>query len=303
MGTPAFAVPALQQIATSDHQLVAVVTGLDKRAGRGRKPTPTPVKSAAAELGYPIIQPPDLRDAVFHTHLRGLAADLFVVVAFRILPDAVLAIPPRGAINLHPSLLPAYRGAAPIRHALLNGDEQTGITIIALTRDIDAGDMLLQRSAPIRPADDHGSLSARLALEGATLLLETIDGLANGSIIPRPQDPSAPSLPAPKIVPADQQIDWRRPAAEIVNRIRAFSPTPGAVTTLAGKGLKLFAAAAGDGQGTPGAVLAAGDWLEVAAGTGSVRITELQIEGRRRLQAAVYFRGAPLELGRFLGQS
>ena len=301
MGNPAFAVPALHAIDQSAHQLVAVVTGPDKPSGRGRRMNPPPVKEVAESLGYPVLQPPDLEAPQFHSQLRDMSADLFVVLAFRILPDAVLDIPPGGAINLHPSLLPAYRGAAPIRHALIRGEKITGLTTIAIGSRIDAGDILLQREELIREADDYGSLSGRLSAAGAGLLVETLDALAAGSLTPRSQDDDSGVPRAPRIGPEDMIIDWNQAARDIVNRIRAFDPAPGAATKLQGKRLKLFSASAGTGSGRPGLILERTDLLEVATLDGSVQCGIVQIEGKQRMPAANFLRGQRPEKGTVLG--
>ncbi len=301
MGNPAFAVPALRAIHLSTHQLVAVVTGPDKPAGRGRQLRPTPVKEVALELGYPALQPADLSAPDFHGQLRDLKPDLIVVLAFKFLPDEVLQIPPMGAINLHPSLLPAYRGAAPIRHALMQGETVTGVTTIAISSRIDAGDICLQREVAIEADDDHGSLSDRLAAIGADLLVETIDGLETGSLKPRPQGEDPGKRRAPKIGPADMHIDWSQPSANIVNRIRAFSPAPGAVTQLNGKRLKIFSAETGTGQGRPGLVLRQNGQLEVAALSGSVRCKLVQLEGKQRMATADFLKGTPVAAETRLG--
>lgn len=310
MGTPEFANPSLSKLHQSSHQVVAVVTGIDKpigraRRGKGRKIESPPVKRLAEELGYPVLQPDSLKDESFQSHLADMAADLFVVVAFRILPDALLSIPPRGAVNLHPSLLPRYRGAAPIHHCLLKGDTTTGVTTIALTAEIDAGGILLQKEYPIEPEDDLGSLSARLSDYGAELLLETIDGMERGTLAPRPQSEfgTGENLKAPKIKPADLVIDWERPARDIINHIRAFSPKPGAVTFLDGRRLKLFKAIIVDGEGEPGTVLGISrEQLQVATGDGVVAVSEVQIEGRQRMAVEEFIRGTPLEAGMILGR-
>jgi methionyl-tRNA formyltransferase len=305
MGTPAFANPSLLKLHDSKHQVVAIVTGLDKPVGRGRKVEPPPVKRLALELGYPVLQPASLKEERFQSHVKDMAADVFVVVAFRILPKTLLDIPPLGVVNLHPSLLPRYRGAAPIQHALLAGDTMTGVTIIALTPQIDAGDMLLQREHPIRPEDDFGTLSERLAHVGADLLLDAIDGLERGEIIPQPQpqlgEGEVPG--APKIVPADLIIHWDRSAETIANQIRAFSPKPGAITFLDGLRLKLFKPTVSQGRGEPGEILGVSHGrLCLGTSAGVVEVAEVQLEGRRRMTADEFARGTPLGSGKFLGQ-
>lgn len=304
MGTPEFANPSLHKLHHSSHQVVAVVTGLDKPVGRGRKVEPPPVKRLAAELGYPILQPDSLKDSRFHSHLVDMAADLFVVVAFKILPDALLSIPPRGAVNLHPSLLPRYRGAAPIQHCLLAGETVTGITTIAITSRIDAGDILLQREYPIYREDDFGTLSERLAHLGADLLVETLDGLEGGKITPHPQaEAGGGELPrAPKITPADLMIRWDHPATAIANRIRAFSPRPGAATLIKGRRLKLYNGTAAGGEGEPGVVLGVSQGrLQVGTNRGILEVAEVQLEGRRRMTVDEFLRGSHLEPGVVLG--
>jgi len=304
MGTPLFAGPSLQSIHESKHRVLAVVTGEDKPAGRGRKPQPPPVKRLALELGYPVLQPAGLKDESFLNQLRSLEADLFVVVAFRILPDILLRIPRMGAVNLHPSLLPRYRGAAPMQHCLLNGDTVTGVTTIALSAKIDAGDILLQREYPIEPEDDYGSLSERLALAGAELLAETLDGLEAGTITPRAQGlPEAgPGARAPKITPEDQRIHWDRPARDIANQTRAFAPKPGAYTFINGKRLKLFKTAPVQGQGAPGTITKLSpEQMEVGTGDGLLAVAEVQLEGRRRMTVYEFLRGMTLEEGTILG--
>lgn len=303
LGTPDFAIPALQRLHQSSHQVVAVVTGLDQPAGRGRKAKSPPVKHQAQELGYPVLQPAGLREPAFLEQVAAFAVDLLVVVAFRILPDSLLEIIPKGAINLHPSLLPQYRGAAPIQRCLLNGEKLTGITTIVLTNRIDAGNILLQREEPIAPQDDFGSLSERLAHTGAQLLVESIDGLERGTLQSRPQAEASnqPPTAAPKIKPDDLLINWHTPATKIVNQVRAFSPAPGAFTRMGGQRLKIFDARAGSGSGAPGVVLdTSGGYLEIATGEGSLQVAAVQLEGRRRLSVKDFLRGRPLAVGQLL---
>ncbi len=303
LGTPDFAIPALQRLHQSSHQVVAVVTGLDKRSGRGRKVQSPPVKHQARDLGYPVLQPTSLREPAFLEQVAAFAADLLVVVAFRILPDSLLEIIPKGAINLHPSLLPQYRGAAPIQRCLLNGETVTGITTIVLTNRIDAGNILLQREEPIAPQDDFGSLSGRLARKGAQLVVDSVDGLERGTLQSRPQTeaPNQPPTAAPKIKPGDLLINWHTPAAGIVNQVRAFSPAPGAFTRLEGQRLKIFDACIASGSGAPGIVLdTSGGFIEIAAGSGSLQVAAVQLEGRQRLSVKDFLRGRHLAAGQLL---
>jgi methionyl-tRNA formyltransferase len=283
---------------------VSVVTGLDKPVGRGKRIEPPPVKRLAQEFGYPILQPASLKDESFYSHIADMAADVLVVVAFRILPDSLLTLVPHGAINLHPSLLPKYRGAAPIQHCLLNGETTTGITTIALTPMIDAGDILLQRNCDVLPNDDFGSLSERLAQLGAELVVDTLDGMERDDIIPRPQSRLVEGdIPgAPKIKPEDYIIRWTDSAAAIRNQIRAFSPKPGAATLFKGQRMKLFKAEVNHGRGEPGEILQIDQGrLQIGTGEGILAVSEAQMEGRRRMKVDELIRGTALPLGTLLG--
>jgi methionyl-tRNA formyltransferase len=283
---------------------VSVVTGLDKPVGRGKRIEPPPVKRLAQEFGYPILQPASLKDESFYSHIADMAADVLVVVAFRILPDSLLTLVPHGAINLHPSLLPKYRGAAPIQHCLLNGETTTGITTIALTPMIDAGDILLQRNCDVLPNDDFGSLSERLAQLGAELAVDTLDGMERDDIIPRPQSRLVEGdIPgAPKIKPEDYIIRWTDSAAAIRNQIRAFSPKPGAATLFKGQRMKLFKAEVNHGRGEPGEILQIDQGrLQIGTGEGILAVSEAQMEGRRRMKVDELIRGTALPLGTLLG--
>jgi len=298
MGTPTFAVPTLQALLASRHPVVGVVTGLDKPAGRTLRPQPTAVKKASLTAGLPILQPEKLKNPEFLQALAEWQPDVCVVVAFRILPREVIEIPPRGCINMHPSLLPALRGAAPINWALMNGCERTGITTFLIEKRIDAGSILLQREYPILPEDDAGSLSERLSAEGARLIVETLDGFEEGRLVPRPQ--AGEPTPAPKIEAETCRIDWTRPATEICNQIRGLSPAPAAFTTLNGKRLKLFRAKVvkGNAVAAPGTVIKGkAGVLTAQCGAGGLAILELQLEGKRRLDSTEFVRGKPVECG------
>ncbi|MBN1894399.1 methionyl-tRNA formyltransferase, partial [bacterium] len=256
MGTPETAVPSLYRLVQAGIIPAAAVTQPDRPKGRGLKPVSPPVKQAAGDLGIPVMQPEDLRDPGFLSALQSCKADCFAVVAYRILPESVLSLPPLGCINLHFSLLPKYRGAAPVQWALLNGETHTGVTTFFIKRAVDTGDIILQKEVAIQPEDDYGSLLGRLASEGADLLVRTLENLKKGTIRRIPQ--TGPSSPAPKISPEQGLIDWGRNAADIANQIRAFSPSPGAYTLWRNKRLKIFRARAEEHGGTaadPGAVL------------------------------------------------
>jgi len=245
-----------------------------------------------------VLQPERLRDAAFQDALRALAPDLIVVAAYgKILPRAVLDLPPRGCINVHASLLPRHRGAAPIAWSILAGDAVTGVTIMAMNEEMDAGDILLQRETPIAPDDTGGTLGERLARLGAAAIGEAIDGLKAGTLRPVPQ-PAAGVTFAPRIEREHCRLDWRRPAVELERQVRALAPEPSAFTTLEGKLLKVHRAALAAGTAPAGRVVAAGaDGIVVAAGAGALRLLEVQLEGRRRLSAAEFLAGHPLAPG------
>ncbi len=293
MGTPTFALPSLERLAQSAHQICAVVTGPDVPQGRGLKLQMPPVKQAALRFGYPVLQPASLKDPAFADELRALRADLFIVVAFRILPPALLDIPALGAINLHASLLPKYRGAAPINWAIINGEQETGVTIFRLKPTVDTGDILMQRSLPINEDDTAGSLAIRLSVLGADLLVETIDRLAVNDLPAQPQNDEL-ATPAPKIFPELGEIDWYKDAFTIKCLIHGLSPSPGAFTFWQGKRLKILRASWQPHSATaePGTIVARDKKsLSIQTGDGYLFPLELQIEGRRPLPVDVFLRG------------
>ena len=302
MGTPHFAVPTLQALARSRHQLLAVVTNPDRPKGRGRQLAPPPVKEKALELGIDILQPVSAKDPALGEALTALAPDLFVVVAFSILPRRLLEIPRLGSVNLHPSLLPAYRGAAPIIWAVVNGEEQTGISTFQLNPRIDAGDILLQRRVPIDADETAGELEARLCITGAEMVVATVDGLADGTLSGRSQDPQGVTR-APKLTKEDGRIDWSQPAAQIHNLIRGMNPVPGAFTQWQGQALKVHRAQHAAGSGAPGIVFRADDreGLVVACGEGALLLTEVQPAGKAAMEGTAFVRGYPIEVGARLG--
>ena len=292
MGTPDFAVPTLEKLAQSRHEVLLVVTGPDKPRGRGQRLRPTPVKEAAQKLGLPVYQPESLRDPAVAEHLRTFPADLYVVVAFRILPEQIIEIPPRGVINLHASLLPKYRGAAPIQWAILNGEKETGLTTFFIEKGIDTGDIILQEKVEIFPGETAGELHDRLARLGAELVLKTVDLIEAGKAPRRKQEGEATR--APKIRPEMAEIHWDRPADEIERQIRAFSPVPGAFTFLHGKRVKIYRAqkAPVEIPPSPGKIrVEQGQRLLASARDGWLEILELQEEGRKRLKAEEFLRG------------
>ncbi|MXY97780.1 MAG: methionyl-tRNA formyltransferase [Gemmatimonadetes bacterium] len=306
MGTPAFAVPSLEAlISRPEHEVAGVVTGPDRPKGRGLKTAPSPVKETAQRHGIPIWQPEKLREPGFLDALRSLDAGLFVVVAFRILPDELLAIPPGGTINLHPSLLPRYRGAAPIQWAVISGDEVTGVTTFLVERRVDTGDILCQETVPIGPEETAGELHDRLSRTGADLLLRTVDRVAEGRITPHPQRGKA--SPAPKISREDGRIDWQLPARAIHNRVRGLNPVPMAFTTWRGQRLRVLVSQPvcleGKGDRAPGEIVSADErrGVTVQTGEGGLRLAMVQPEGRSRIEGTEFVRGYRPAAGDLLG--
>jgi methionyl-tRNA formyltransferase len=301
MGTPQFACPTLQMLIDRGENVVAVVTQPDRPKGRGQQFQPPPVKELAGQHGIPVLQPVKVRVPEAVEQIRELAPELIVVVAFgQILPKALLDIPRHGCINVHASLLPKYRGAAPINWCLINGEPETGITTMMMDVGLDTGDMLVKRSTAITADDDAATLHDRLALLGAETMAETIDLLKAGRLVAEKQD-DALTCYAPMLKKELGAIDWQRTPAEIVNLTRGVTPWPGAYTRFAGRMLKLFAATPACGDGPPGTVLNAGsDGLEIACSGGSVRFAELQLEGKKRLAAADFFAGCRIPPGTLL---
>jgi methionyl-tRNA formyltransferase len=304
MGTPAFACPILEALLARADPVVGVVCQPDRPRGRGLVLATPEVKRLASARGLPVLQPERLRDPDLLEAMRRLAPDLVVVAAYgKILPRALLDCPPRGCINVHASLLPRHRGAAPIAWSILSGDRVTGITVMAMTEEMDAGDVLLRVETPIAPTDTAGTLGERLARLGADAVGVAIDGLRAGTIRAVPQ-PAAGVTFAPRIERAHCRLDWSRPAAVLERTVRALAPAPSAFTTLAGQVLKIHRASVGAGPpgGAAGEVVAAGpEGIVVATGEGALRLLEVQLEGRRRLPAAAFLAGRPLPPGTCLG--
>lgn len=245
LGTPEFAVPSLDAIIEAGHEVAAVVTATDKPAGRGHKMIPSAVKQYAFEHGIPVLQPAKLRDPEFLDALRGYGADIFVVIAFRMLPEEVWAMPPMGTFNLHASLLPRYRGAAPINRAVMNGDAETGVTTFLLKHEIDTGDILRQESISIAPDENVGSVHDRLMALGARVTVDTLADLAAGTAVPRPQ-PDGQASAAPKIFREDCEIDLSKSRESVRNHVRGLSPYPAARITLHGVEMKVLEAVVAD---------------------------------------------------------
>ena len=298
-GTPEAALPALEAVAGSRHDLVGVVTRPDAPAGRGRRLTPSPVAQRAAELAVPTLKPMHPREAEFQAELRALAPDCCPVVAYgALVPQAALDIPSHGWVNLHFSCLPAWRGAAPVQHALWAGDEVTGATTFRLVRELDAGPTYGVMTERIRPDDTSGSLLARLADGGAGLLVATLDGIEDGTLVPREQPEDGVSF-APKILVDDARIDWTLPAAWIDRQVRACSPEPGAWTTFEGERLKLGPVRPRTDTPTipPGWLAVTKSAVHVGTGTQPVQLGEVKAFGKKQMAAADWARGLRLEPG------
>jgi methionyl-tRNA formyltransferase len=300
-GTPAFAVASLQALIQGRFTVAGVVTQPDKPQGRSRSElVPPPVKVAAQSQGIPVLQPIRPTGDVFTAGLRRLEADLGIVVAYgHILRPEVLSIPPRGMINVHASLLPRYRGAAPVQHAILKGESETGISIMQMDEGLDSGPVLHRVPTPIGPDETSGSLVNRLAEIGATALVEALSLMAGGLARPQPQDHSRATY-APKIDREMARVAWERDATTLVRQVRAFDPAPGAWTMVNGCMLKLFGAREVPGAGDPGTVLAAGHRMVVAAGRGAVAVNEVQPAGRTRLSVEAWVRGRGISPGQRL---
>lgn len=307
MGTPEFAAPSLQRLVDDRHQVVAVYTQPDRPAGRSGAPSPPPVKRLAERLGLLVRQPRSLRREEAQQALRELAPDLLVVAAYGlILPQAVLDIPRLGGLNVHPSLLPRHRGPAPVVGALLAGDQETGISIMLMDAGMDTGPVLTQRRSLIAPEDTAGTLTERLAREGAFLLGETIPLWAKGELTPQLQDPALATY-TKLLTKEDSIIDWTAPAPVLARRVRAYQPWPGAATTWQGKALKVLAAEAADQPETghpPGTVMSSPGGFRGAAvqtGQGLLLLWRVQLEGKRPLTIEEFLRGAPGFIGSRLG--
>jgi methionyl-tRNA formyltransferase len=298
-GTPEFAARVLSALLAADHEAALVLCQPDRPAGRGLRLTECPVKRLAATRQLPLLQPSTLREAATIERIAATQPDVLVVAAYGlILPQAVLDIPQHGAINVHASLLPRWRGAAPIQRALLAGDDETGVTIMKMDAGLDSGPIYTQRRIPIDAEDDAGSLTDKLASLGAQMLVAALADIAAGRAQWRAQGDAGASYAA-KLAKHETLVDWSRPAAELARKLRAFSPQPGAQSILRGERIKLWRAVAGDQRGDhPGTIVSAGDdGVVVACGKGTLRVTELQRPGGRRLSAGEFLRGMPLTAG------
>ena len=302
MGTPDFAAASLEALIASRHEIQAVVTQPDKPKGRKGELTPSPVKGVAEEKGIKVYQPLKVRDEEFVETLRAYNPDVIVVVAFgQIIPLSILKMPKFGCVNIHGSLLPKYRGAAPIQWAVLDGEKETGITTILMDEGIDTGDILLKKTIKIDMDETSGSLFDKLMALGAETILETLDELENGNLTPIKQGES-PTAYAKMLTKAMGLIDFTRPAKELDCFVRGMDPWPSAYTLLSGKTLKLWKVRAVEGSGKAGSVIDIGkESFTIACGEGAIEVLEVQLEGKKRMSAGDFLKGSTLNIGQELG--
>ncbi len=295
LGTPDFALPALEALLDAGHEIVRVYAQPPRPAGRGQKLRPSPVQALAEARGIPVATPANLRDPALQSGFAALGLDAAVTAAYGLLlPPAILAAPSLGCLNVHASLLPRWRGAAPIQHAILAGDRETGISVMAMDEGLDTGPVFLERRIPIGPETTGGDLHDRLAQLGAEAVVEALAGLAEGTLKPVPQ-PEAGTTWAPKLSREDSLLDWARPARELERRVRAFAPRPGARFTFRGESIRVEAAAVETGGGPPGRVL--DDRAAIGCGEGVLRLLRLQRPGRAAMDATAFLRGFALPAG------
>ena len=295
-GTPDFAVPTLDALHDSSHEILGVVTSPDKKSGRGLKVKSAAIKKSAEKYSLPIYQPESTGSEQLHSILKQINPDIYVVVAYKILPESILNIPPRGAVNLHASLLPKYRGAAPVNHAILNGETETGLTTFLIQKKVDTGDLLLQQTLPIDNSVTTGEVLSKLSFLGADLVIKTLDALAQNKIKPIKQDGDKATF-APKISVQDCKINWSNPALMIHNQIRAFSPKPGAFTFYKNKRVKLFGSKVlqnlHNSRLLPGEIEHTNSFLKIGTGSEPIQITNIQIEGKKKLPVDQFILGFP----------
>jgi len=298
MGTPEFAVPSLQILVENGINVVAVITAPDKPKGRGQKLATTPVKDYAVSQNIPVLQPTNLKSPDFLAELKGYKANLQIVVAFRMLPVAVWDMPEIGTFNLHGSLLPQYRGAAPINWAIINGEKETGVTTFFLKHEIDTGNVIFQEKEPIDENDTVGDIYGRLMERGAKLVLKTVEAIAQEDYPQEPQNENQALKHAPKIFKETCEIDWTKSAHEVHNFIRGLSPYPAAWTVLNGKKFKVFRSQKTDTEnrgGNPGDILTDNKtYLHIQTGNGPIAISELQMEGKKRMDVKSFLLGNTL---------
>jgi methionyl-tRNA formyltransferase len=301
MGTPEFAVPSLDVLMENGFNVVGVITAPDKPQGRGQALGMSPVKEAAIRHGIPVLQPTNLKADEFQSELKKLNANLQVVVAFRMLPESVWSMPEHGTFNLHASLLPQYRGAAPINWAIINGEKETGVTTFFLQHEIDTGNVIFQEKEIIHPDDTAGSLYERLMRKGSSLVLKTVQAIASGDVRPKPQPLTGDLKKAPKIFKETCKIDWNQPAASVRDFIRGLSPYPAAWTEINGKTYKIFSVAVDPSKRSPSKP---GDidsdnrtYICVGTADGWLKIDELQAEGKKKMHSAEFLKGNNIGTG------
>ena len=301
MGTPEFAVPSLQKLVENDYAVVAVITAPNKPQGRGQRVTPSPVKAYAVSQNIPVLQPTNLKSPAFVEELRSYRADLQVVVAFRMLPEVVWNMPPRGTFNLHASLLPQYRGAAPINWAIINGETETGVTTFMLQHEIDTGNTLFQEREPIHPDDTAGTLYERLMHRGSNLVLRTVQAIEANTYTLTPQPILKEEKLAPKLQRETCRIDWQQPVEAIRNFVRGLSPYPAAWTTINDQNYKLFSIAPVEQSEEQAASLNPGEFVtdnkhfwHIKGADGLLAVEELQLQGKRRMAIEEFLRGNAL---------
>lgn len=302
LGTPAFAAPSLEALAAAGHEILAVYTQPDRPKGRGQELAASPVKEAARRLGLPVRQPERVRRPEVVEELRALAPEIMIVVGYgQIIPKAILDIPPRGILNVHASLLPKYRGAAPIQWAIANGERTTGVTIMKIDEGLDTGDMLLKSETAIGERETAPQLAERLAVDGARLLCEALERL--DTIVPEKQDGGAATL-APILKKEDGEVDWRWRADKIACRMRGFEPWPGCYSYFRGQRLQIRDAEAASGSAAePGTLLSEGRYAYVACGEGTMlRLKEVQLEGKKRITGEAFRNGYPFRDNEVLGE-
>lgn len=294
MGSPDFAVPSLEKLYSTDHEIVSVISGKDKRRRRRGAPEPTPVKKCANELGLTTFDADDMKDAELKNYLEGLKADLFVVVAFKILPPTLLELPALGSVNLHASLLPKYRGAAPIHWAIINGEKETGCTVFFLDKDVDTGKVIKQKSTPIGPDETTGELYERLKHLGADLMGEAVDLIAEANYTITPQDDEL-STPAPKLFKENTEIVFSKTAQDIHNFVRGLNPFPLAWCTYNGERMNLYKTSVEpDKDLQPGKLKADEKGVFAGTGDGAIQLLELQLPGRKRMSGHEFANGFDL---------
>ena len=303
MGTPDFAVPSLNALLERGHEILAVYTQPDKPKGRGKSMLPTPVKEEALKHGFPVYQPVKVRDPEFLQVLEKLDPDIIVVAAFgQIIPKSILELPKYGCINIHASLLPKYRGAAPIQWAVIDGEKESGVTTMMMDVGLDTGDMLEQKAIPLDEKETGGSLFDKLSALGGSMILSTLKGLENGTITRTPQGESGTSY-AKMLTKEMGHIDWTKDAVSIERLVRGLNPWPSAYTSYAGKTMKIWSAEVTDlpGERAPGKIHVTKDRLFFETGEGVLDVKELQLEGKKRMDTASFLRGFQMEDGSFCG--